>query len=54
MTAQDRLASPPAERGGLLRRLELADTEAAEALRLRLDLVMIEIRGPASSSARCA
>ena len=46
VTAQDRLASARAERASLLRRLELADTDAAaEGLRRRLDLVAIEIRG---------
>jgi len=46
VTAQDRLASARAERASLLRRLELADSDAAaEGLRRRLDLVAIEIRG---------
>jgi hypothetical protein len=46
VTAQDRLRSARAERASLLRRLEVADTdEEAEALRRRLDLVALELRG---------
>jgi hypothetical protein len=46
VTAQDRLQSARAERASLLRRLEEADTDQeAEAIRRRLDLVAIEIRG---------
>lgn len=43
--ARDRLVTARAERRGLLRRLERADTDAeAEAIRRRLDLVVSEIR----------
>jgi hypothetical protein len=43
--ARDRLVAARAERRGLLRRLELADTDVeAEAIRRRLDLVAGEIR----------
>jgi hypothetical protein len=46
VTARDRLQAARAERRGLLRRLELADTDTeAEAIRARLDLVAGEIRG---------
>jgi Domain of unknown function (DUF4349) len=46
VTARDRLQAARAERRGLLRRLELAETDTeAEAIRARLDLVAGEIRG---------
>jgi Domain of unknown function (DUF4349) len=46
VTAKDRLQAARAERRGLLRRLEAADTdEEAEAIRARLDLVAGEIAG---------
>jgi hypothetical protein len=46
VTARDRLQAARAERRGLLRRLEVADTDTeAEAIRARLDLVAGEIRG---------
>jgi hypothetical protein len=45
-SARDRLVAARAERRGLLRRLERADSDAeAEAIRRRLDLVAAEIRG---------
>jgi Domain of unknown function (DUF4349) len=46
VTTRDRLQSARAERGSLLRRLELAATdEQAEAIRRRLDIVAGEING---------